>query len=195
MDVIWNKKSAALHAVTFYYLGRAENVWSHLSNFEGLSQNHLHHWCWKSPHICQKLFSTCAFFCYSHKKDQLYILFDCRPCAHLFMDKLHRHRWKARYSFAQKLVPCKLRQLCNFCRQLSGPFCHLSPQQPFREGGNYQSTPLLVSTNHQTHELNEVKTPEKLIFLNWKKCKYFKPITQQRHKKFKLFSRQTFTRT
>ena len=138
---------------------------------------------------------TCVFFCYSHKKDQLYILFDCRPCAHLFMDKLHRHRWKARYSFAQKPMSCKLPQLCNFCRQLSGPFCHLSPQQPFREGGNYQSTPLLVSTNHQTHELNEVKTPEKLIFLNWKKCKYFKPITQQRHKKSKLFSGQTFTRT
>ena len=58
----------------------------------------------------------------------------------------------------QKPVSCKLTQLCNFCRQLSGPFCHLSPQQPFQEGGNYQSTPLLLSTTHQTHGRNETKT-------------------------------------
>ena len=55
----------------------------------------------------------------------------------------------------KKTVSCKLTQLCNFCRQSSGPFCHLSPQQPFQEGGNYQSTPLLFSTTHQTHERNE----------------------------------------
>ena len=126
---------------------------------------------WKCFRICQKL-CTYVFFFFLHKKDWLYIFSDCRNCAHLFMDKLHRHRWKARYWFAQKPVSCKLTQLCNFCRQLSGPFCHLSPQQPFQEGGNYQSTPLLLSTTHQTHERNEENPP---------------PKTFEKHAKYKIF--------
>ena len=126
---------------------------------------------WKCFRICQKL-CTYVFFFFLHKKDWLYIFSDCRNCAHLFMDKLHRHRWKARYWFAQKPVSCKLTQLCNFCRQLSGPFCHLSPQQPFQEGGNYQSTPLLLSTTHQTHERNEENPPLK---------------TFEKHAKYKIF--------
>ena len=56
---------------------------------------------------------------------------DCGPCAHLFMDKLHRHRWKARYSSNQKPVPCKWPQLCNFCRQLSATFLPLKSPTAF----------------------------------------------------------------
>ena len=66
-----------------------------------------------------------------HKKDRLYICWDCGPCAHLFMDKLHRHRWKARYWFTQKAVPCKWPQLCNFCRQLSAAFLPLKSPTAF----------------------------------------------------------------
>ena len=40
-------------------------------------------------------------------------------CSHLFMGKLHRLRWKARYSFTQKAVSCKLPNFPTFCPQLS----------------------------------------------------------------------------
>ena len=124
MDAIWNKKSAELHALTFYHLGQAENVWSHLIQF----------WAEIFFSSILKVSSYLIYICLfplATQKGPTVRFSDCGPCAHLFMDKLHRHRWKARYSSNQKPVPCKWPQLCNFCRQLSATFLPLKSPTAF----------------------------------------------------------------
>ena len=150
MDAIWNKKSAELHALTFYHLGQAENVWSHLIQF----------WAeifflqfWKCPHT----WSTSAFFRWPHKKDRLYVSRTAGLVLIYLWTNFTDIDEKRDTRRTKNPCPANGRNFVTFVDNCLQPFCHLSPQQPFQEGGNYQSTPLLLSTTHQIHKLNEEK--------------------------------------
>ena len=150
MDAIWNKKSAELHALTFYHLGQPENVWSHLIQFwvEIFFQ------CWKCPQI----WSTSAFFRWPHKKDRLYVSRTAGLVLIYLWTNFTDIDEKRDTRPTKNPCPANGRNFVTFVDNCLQPFCHLSPQQPFQEGGNYQSTPLLLSTTHQIHKLNEEKT-------------------------------------
>ena len=94
MDVIWNKKCAALQALTFYSLGQPENVGSHFIQFgqKSFSSSKCPHSSWKGrlskstrkiwlilfrnrgwkitlkSWNCPHIWSTSAFFCSQTKR-------------------------------------------------------------------------------------------------------------------------------
>ena len=100
-----------------HFIGQVENVWSHTRPFSKEFQQNLFH----SQTSIKITFYIFTFFSlWNWGNCTLYRLsVTAASCSHLFMGKLHRLRWKARYSFTQKAVSCKLPNFPTFCPQLS----------------------------------------------------------------------------
>ena len=195
MDVIWNKKCAALQALTFYSLGQPENVGSHFIQFgqKSFSSSKCPHSSWKGrlgkstrkiwlilfrnrgwkitlkTWNCPHIWSTSAFFCSQTKRTACTFSWTAGLVLIYLWTNFTDIDEKRDTRSPKNPCPANGRNFVTFVDNCPQPFCHLSPQLPFQEGGNYQSTPLLSSKTHRIHELNEEKHIRSVIWVsNWK---------------------------
>ena len=134
-----------------HFIGQVENVWSHTRPFSKEFQPNLFH----SQTSIKITFYIFTFFfseieAIVHCTDYLWL----QPLVLIYLWGNFTDCDEKQDTLSPKkpcLANCQTSQL--FVHNC--PFCHSSLKEPLREGGNYQSTPILLSTAHQAHRLGE----------------------------------------